>query len=54
MVLDQGATPDSIIFAHPSKQESHLRFAREKGVSLMTFDTEEELVKVKRVYPEAQ
>ncbi|XP_038065774.1 ornithine decarboxylase-like [Patiria miniata] len=53
-VLDIGASPDRIIFAHPFKQESHLRFAREKGVSLMTFDTEEELYMVKRVYPEAK
>ncbi|XP_038065153.1 ornithine decarboxylase-like [Patiria miniata] len=53
-VLDLGASPDRIIFAHPFKQESHLRFAREKGVRLMTFDTGEELHKVKRVYPEAR
>ena len=53
-MLGQGASPDRIIFAHPYKQESHLRFAKEKGVRLMTFDTEEELEKVKRVYPEAQ
>ncbi|XP_038066050.1 ornithine decarboxylase-like isoform X2 [Patiria miniata] len=37
-----------------ASRESHLRFAREKGVRLMTFDTEEELHKVKRVYPEAR
>ena len=54
LVLDAGASPDRIIFAHPYKQESHLRFAQEKGVRLMTFDTEEELYKVKRVHPEAQ
>ena len=54
MVLGLGATPDQIIFAHPYKQESHLRFAREKGVQLMTFDTEEELFKIQRIYPEAK
>ncbi|XP_038065638.1 ornithine decarboxylase-like [Patiria miniata] len=54
MVLDLGVSPDRIIFAHPCKQESHLRFAREKGVRLMTFDTEEELHKVKRVHPDAK
>ncbi|XP_038048177.1 ornithine decarboxylase-like [Patiria miniata] len=54
MVLDLGASADRIIFAHPYKQESHLRFAKEKGVRLMTFDTAEELQKVKRVHPKAQ
>ncbi|XP_038057820.1 ornithine decarboxylase-like [Patiria miniata] len=54
MVLDAGASPDRIIYANPYKQVSHLRYAKEKGVSLMTFDTMEELQKVKRVYPEAK
>lgn len=54
LVLGLGATPDKIIFAHPYKQESHLRVAKEKGVRLMTFDTKEELYKIKRVHPEAE
>ncbi|XP_033645131.1 ornithine decarboxylase-like [Asterias rubens] len=54
MVLDLGASPENVIFAHPYKQESHIRFVQEKGVRKMTFDTEEELYKVKRIYPGAE
>ncbi|XP_022088366.1 ornithine decarboxylase-like [Acanthaster planci] len=53
MVLDAGASPDRIIYANTCKQESHLRYAKEKGVSLMTFDSADELQKIDRVYPEA-
>ena len=41
-VLSLGANPDDIIFANPFKNEESLRFARQRGVKLMTFDCEEE------------
>ena len=67
-VLKLGALPDSIVFAHPWKMSSHLRFmkvstkfiilsiryAHEKNVSLMTFDHEEELLKINNNYKNAR
>jgi ornithine decarboxylase len=54
MALRLGVPPSDIIFAHPAKQPSHIRYAREKGVARMTFDNEEELRKIGREYPGAQ
>ena len=44
--LDAGLGADKIIYANPCKPVSHLRFAHKVGVRLMTFDNEDELVKV--------
>ncbi|XP_022090085.1 ornithine decarboxylase-like [Acanthaster planci] len=54
MVLDAGASPDRIIYAHPCKQGSHLRYAKENGVKLMTFDSADELRKICNVFTEAK
>ena len=43
-----------IIFANPCKQISHVRFAANNNVSKMTFDNEDELYKIKSVYPDAE
>ena len=53
-ILNLGVAPSRIIFANPCKQKSHIRYAAEKGVALMTFDNEAELEKVKQIYPEAK
>ena len=45
---------ENIIFANPCKQQSHLEKAREHNVSLMTFDSSDELAKISACYPEAQ
>lgn len=50
-VLDLGVSASRIIFAHPCKRPCDIRYAREHGVSLTTFDTESELVKVSNLYP---
>ncbi|XP_072142243.1 ornithine decarboxylase-like [Dermacentor andersoni] len=42
-----GVHPDRIIYAHTVKSTSHVKFAEEHGVTLMTFDCIEELHKVK-------
>ncbi|XP_076804887.1 ornithine decarboxylase-like [Clavelina lepadiformis] len=52
-MLDLGATPDQIIFANPCKQASHIRYARDNKVKLIVFDNENELVKMKKIYPNA-
>ncbi|KAM7305528.1 ornithine decarboxylase-like [Ixodes scapularis] len=41
-----GVTPDRIVYANTIKSTSHLKYASEHGVTLMTFDSAEELVKM--------
>jgi len=53
-VLDLGVAPHRIIYANPCKQNSHIKYAARKHVSLMTFDNETELHKVKATYPNAK
>ncbi|XP_006895053.1 PREDICTED: ornithine decarboxylase 2-like [Elephantulus edwardii] len=53
-VLDLGVAPSRIIFAHPCKPISHIQYAARHGVQLMTFDSEEELVKVAQHHPSAR
>jgi ornithine decarboxylase len=50
-VLDLGVSPSRIIFAHPCKRPCDIRYAREHGVGLTTFDTESELVKIANFFP---
>jgi ornithine decarboxylase len=54
MVLELGAKPQDLIFANSVKQTSHIEFAKEKGVKLMTFDSVEEAISIHSVYPEAE
>ncbi|XP_065061735.1 ornithine decarboxylase-like isoform X4 [Rhopilema esculentum] len=53
-VLSLGVSPDRIIFAHTVKMASHLRYAAENKVAMMTFDCEDELHKIKKIYPDAE
>ncbi|KAM7305538.1 ornithine decarboxylase [Ixodes scapularis] len=46
MVLEMGVSPDRIVYANTIKSSSHLDFASEHGVTLMTFDCMEELGKI--------
>ena len=45
---------DRIIYANPCKQSSYIRYAEEVGVEIMTFDNEQELMKIKQIYPNAK
>ncbi|CAN7991559.1 unnamed protein product, partial [Ixodes hexagonus] len=45
-VLDMGVTPDRIVYANTIKSTSHLKYASVHGITLMTFDSAEELVKM--------
>lgn len=49
-----GVEASRIIYANPCKQANYVKFAKDVGVDLMTFDNENELRKVKRCYPEAR
>ncbi|KAJ2612905.1 Ornithine decarboxylase [Coemansia sp. RSA 1365] len=51
---EEGIGAHNIIYAHPCKPASHLRFAQAVGVSMMTFDNADELVKISQLYPEAK
>ncbi|KAK7939327.1 hypothetical protein WMY93_002653 [Mugilogobius chulae] len=53
-VLSLGVKPESIIYAHTTKPRSHIRYARKKGVDMMTFDSEEELLKISECHQEAK
>jgi ornithine decarboxylase len=53
-VMDLGVSADRIIYANPCKQSSYIRFAKEAGVEIMTFDNEQELLKIKQIYPNAK
>lgn len=47
LVLNMGIAPERIVYANTVKQESHLHYAKDRGVTLMTFDSAEELSKIK-------
>jgi len=53
-MLKFGVDPSKIIFAHPCKPPSHIRFARDNGIEMMTFDNEDELMKIKEIHPQAK
>lgn len=53
-MMKLGVSPSKIIFANPAKSVSHIRYAREVGVDLMTFDNEIELLKIKEHHPDAR
>jgi ornithine decarboxylase len=54
MVMDITKDPSRIIFAHPCKMSSQIKYARANDVDLMTFDSEFELFKVKLYHPYAK
>ena len=53
-ILEKGVPPKKIIYANPCKSPIHLKYAASVGVSKMTFDNADELIKIKQYYPEAE
>ncbi|KAK6529072.1 hypothetical protein TWF694_004290 [Orbilia ellipsospora] len=53
-VLSLGVSPNRIIYAHPCKTASFIRYAASEGVEHMTFDNADELYKCKRFFPSAR
>lgn len=53
-MLGMGVSPSNIIYANPCKSPEHIRYARDHGVHLMTFDNADELAKVKAINPQAK
>lgn len=54
LVLGAGVPPEKLIFANTIKRIRALQFARNRGVTLMTFDSEYELGKIARYAPNAR
>lgn len=53
-ILSHGVSPNRIIYSHTAKQISHLKYAAEKNVRKLTFDSEQELYKIKEFHPNAE
>jgi ornithine decarboxylase len=53
-ILSLGVVPERIIYANTVKQVSHLRFAAKVNVERVTFDTIEELEKIREHHPKAK
>ena len=54
IAIKAGAKPNQIIYANPVKSIEYLLFAREYSIELMTFDSIEELYKIKKYYPRSK
>ena len=54
LVLGLGVEPSRIIYAHPCKPNSHIRLAQRKGLKKMTYDSIDELLKIKAIFPDAE
>ncbi|KAK9270088.1 hypothetical protein L1049_025662 [Liquidambar formosana] len=50
-VLALGVSPDRIVYANPCKAESHLKYAASVGVNLTTFDSRDEVDKIRKWHP---
>ncbi|PON60620.1 Ornithine decarboxylase [Parasponia andersonii] len=50
-VLGLGVSPDRIIFANPCKTEAHIKYAASVGVNLTTFDSVDEVEKIRKWHP---
>lgn len=53
-MLELGVSPSNIIFANPCKPPAHIKYARDQGIHLMTFDNADELYKVQAINPNAK
>ena len=54
LVLAHGVEAERIIFSHPCKMKSDLRFSREHGITKTVFDNAAELYKIEQIYPHAE
>ena len=53
-VLEHGIAPKNIIYANPCKLKSHIKYAKDAGIKMMTFDNADELYKIKEIFPDAE
>ncbi|PRQ45039.1 putative ornithine decarboxylase [Rosa chinensis] len=50
-ILALGVSPDRIIYANPCKASSHIKYAAEVGVNVTTFDSVDEIEKIRKWHP---
>ncbi|KAI8549389.1 hypothetical protein RHMOL_Rhmol06G0021000 [Rhododendron molle] len=50
-ILSLGVSPDRIVYANPCKAESHIKYAAAVGVNLTTFDSKDEIEKIRKYHP---
>ncbi|BAT77647.1 hypothetical protein LR48_Vigan09g035600 [Vigna angularis] len=50
-VLSLGVSPDRIIYANPCKSESHIEHAATVGVNVTTYDSKDEVEKIRKCHP---
>lgn len=53
-IMDFDVKPENIIFSNPIKFVDHIKSAKERGVMKSTFDSEEELEKISKYFPESE
>lgn len=53
-ILELGVNSSKIIFTNPTKSISHIRHAKSKNIAIMTFDNEDELYKIQKIYPKSK
>ncbi|GLJ21409.1 hypothetical protein SUGI_0394170 [Cryptomeria japonica] len=53
-VLSLGVAPDRIVYANPCKAETQLKYAAKVGVNLTTFDSKEEVEKIRSSHPSCE
>ena len=53
-MIKYGADPSNIVFSHPLKPAKSLKCAKENGVLRLVYDTEQELRKILKHYPDAE
>lgn len=52
--MNFGVAPQSIIYANPTKPISHLKYAAEANVQVMTVDSDFEIYKIHKHFPDAK
>ncbi|XP_037494984.1 ornithine decarboxylase isoform X2 [Jatropha curcas] len=53
-ILGLGVNPDRIVYANPCKSASHIKYAARVGVNLTTFDSKQEIDKIKKWHPKCE
>lgn len=53
-VMSYGVSAERIIFANPTKPNSHVNFAAKMNVKVMTVDGEHEINKIQKSFPDAR
>jgi len=53
-ILGSGVAANRVIYANPTKMVSHIKYAKDTGVEMMTFDNTYELRKIAECYPESK